>query len=321
MPINIKNTLPPFKNGLHASISRNKHNKEARLKVVSNLPWQLFCGSKLEEIDYSKPILKGSGSGIFNLSVSSSFRSYFVLRCSAGEISMAETHLPMSGGYNFCDLGGIKTHCGQTIAWGKLIRADDLHNLTSLDLTYLATIPLTTIVDFRTLEEIELAPDKKPNHLKQHVALSIQPGQIDLTALEKLRECKNEKNFMLSAYAMIIEDAAIQNTYRNFFKLLQNSCNLPLLFHCSAGKDRTGMAAAYILFALGVPKELVMENYLASNQYLEGKYSFDSDLYRVHPEYLQTAITKMEQSYGSVKNFLTQVLGVDIAKMCSLFLE
>ena len=103
---------------------------------------------------------------------------------------------------------------------------------------------------------------------------------------------------------------------------------MPALFHCTAGKDRTGFAAALVLLALGVPRETVLEDYLLTNRYRE---RFDrrvlrwvplASLFRTRaedmrpllearPEYLEAAFQVMEEEYGGVDGYLERGLGVD----------
>ena len=134
--------------------------------------------------------------------------------------------------------------------------------------------------------------------------------------------------FMRDMNRSLVLDEANIAVYRQFFKLLQNKENLPLMFHCSAGKDRTGLAAAYILLSLGVDIKTVMRNYMDSAVYLAGKYDDyirkDPDkapLFSVRPQYLQASLSAMEEKSGSIEKYLTDVLGVDLEKMRSLFLE
>ena len=116
--------------------------------------------------------------------------------------------------------------------------------------------------------------------------------------------------------------------YRELFRLLQETDDAAILFHCSAGKDRTGMGAALILYALGVPEQTVMEDYLASNGYLAGKYSRYAERFpqlkgmlEVKPNYLSAGIDSIRTAYGSVETYLREELGADIGKLRELYLD
>ena len=126
---------------------------------------------------------------------------------------------------------------------------------------------------------------------------------------------------------LLVTDSACIHQYKEFFKLLQNGDDIPLMFHCSAGKDRTGMGAALVLSALGVDEQTILKDYLLSNTYLANKYAglksqypTISSLFEVKPEFLQAGLDKIKKDHGSVENYLTKVLGVDIQKMREMYL-
>lgn len=308
-------------------IDRDKNTKKATLKIDINQPWSLYAGSSVENIDLSKPILEGNKAGSYNLSINDSVRSYFKLVTPKSTMIVAETHLPMTGGYNFRDLGGIKTKDGRFVKWGKIIRSDDLNKLTEADLNYLSSIPVTNIVDFRSKEEINAAPDKLPNSLNEDYQLSISPGNLMAAAKLKNIGVDQVDDLMMELNRLLISDSTSIAKYKKFFELLQNEHDVPLIFHCSAGKDRTGMGAALTLFALGVDQDVIFDNYLASNYFLADKYSKYINenpnlkpFFEVKREFLQAGINMMNEKYGSVDNYLTKVLNVDLKKMKDMYL-
>ena len=237
--------------------------------------------------------------------------------------------LPVEGGYNFREMGGIKTKDGKLIQYGKLIRSDELAYLTDADLQYLSSFPLISIVDFRTEEEVAAAPDKRPASLQNYYAYSINPGNIQSSTLKSFGEVTGEQVilFMENMYISLVSDSAHIAIYRQFFALLQDESQLPLIFHCSAGKDRTGLAAAFFLTVLGVDEETIMANYIASNKYLEGKYDEYVNkntalrpFFEVHPSYLKAAFKTIDEKYGSMEQFLVKELEIDIDKMKKIYL-
>lgn len=310
-----------------AAIVRDKMTKAASLDIKMPGRWKLYAGKSVDEINFDKPVAEGEDAGVFPLNVNDTVRSYFQLVTNQGKAIMSERHLPMAGGYNFRDLGGIRTAEGKYVKWGKIFRSDDLHGLTEQDLTYLSNIPIITIVDFRTKEEIEQAPDKVPASTKNDYACSLSPGKLSATGMDldltedQLVEKMKEMNVLL------VEDTSAIHIYKEFFKMLQDENRIPLMFHCSAGKDRTGMGAALILYALGVDDETIMQDYLASNIYLGKKYQkyidqypFAKPVFDVRKEFLQSGIDYMKDKYGSVEQYLTTVLNVDIPKFRSMYL-
>ena len=312
---------------LHATsppaIVRDKATKEVTFIAPEHGVWLLYgpgCGQE--------PILEGYGVGTFHIPSVGTAHAYFQLEHNGRRQVLAERHLPMAGGYNFRDLGGIPTVDGSLVRYGRLFRSDGLATLTEDDRTYLSSIPITTVVDFRTHSEAERAPDRLPARVRR-IHIPILPGRLDNEKErdDLLASLGGEKLMEFMARALVVEPDIIAG-YRKFFQLVQNEENLPLLFHCSAGKDRTGHAAALILLSLGVHRELVMADYMASARYLRGKYDNLlarhpdwEPLFTVKPQYLLTAIDAMDAKSGSVAAYLANELAVDANRMRELFLD
>lgn len=231
--------------------------------------------------------------------------------------------LPMQGAYNVRDLGGYPTRDGKQTKWRRLFRAGDLNKLTQNDLQYLQDIPLLTTIDFRNSGEVNDAPDKKPESLKEYIWLPINAG--DMSDI-KVTDAASIPQVMEDAYRTIIRK--YQDKYKDFFRILAVEENAPILFHCSAGKDRTGIAAALTLAALGVDHKTIIEDYLLSAEYLKGKYDFLIQKYpalepltTVRPEYLNAALQTIDEEYGGMEHFLKYNLEIDLEKMKRLYTE
>ncbi|WP_295937862.1 tyrosine-protein phosphatase [uncultured Alistipes sp.] len=321
-----------------AAIERNQQTGAFTLVVnefgtgVESADWSLYAGATVETIDLTAPVMTGHRAGEYIIPTDNASRLYFQLVTSKGKAILSEKHLPMAGGFNYRDMGGMKTSNGKFVKWGKLFRADEMKSLTESDLTYLAGIPIVSVVDFRSMGEVEEAPDVLPESVKTIHYLSVNAGNIPFDdgiyrltpdqAIAMLKEV-NE---------ILVTDANTIAQYKEFFRLLQNSGDVPLVYHCTSGKDRTGMAAALILSALGVDEEAIYEDYLLSNVYLEKKNSrilqylpdvlkpTVQNLLGVRKEYLQAGIDRIKKDHGSVENYLTKVLNVDIAKFRRMYL-
>ncbi len=302
-------------------ITRKSASAEAYLVVRTPAPWRLFVGLSPDSIDYAHPVLEGEDAGRVVLPASLSQRQYFAFESGEVNIILAEQKLPLEGGYNFRDLGGARSQDGGQVVWGKLFRADDMVDLRPHDLHYLASIPIVSIVDFRTVEEAEWAPDKLPEGVRNVYPYHIVPGGIDSLALQNLKKGGNVAAYMQDIYRELVVNPAIVKNYASFFKLVVEADKLPLLFHCSAGKDRTGWAAAMLYFALGVSKEDIMADYMLSADYIAGKYPDGNERFTVKPEYLEAAVDQAERGFGSMENYLTQALKLDLAALRKQFLE
>lgn len=311
------------------AIVRNKTTKEASIQIYTQGKWSLYAGPTVDQIDFEQPIAKGIDSGTFPVDVPDSVRSYFQVVTEKGKTIVADRHLPMTGGYNFRDLGGYRTTDGKFVKWGKVFRSDDLHHLTDADLHYLSAITLISVVDFRSEEEITLLPDVNPSSVKENYKYSISPGDLMAavrTDMNKLT-ASSVDTLMMNMNVLLVSDSSCIKRYKDFFALLQNEADVPLLFHCSAGKDRTGMGAALFLSALGVDEQTILKDYLLSNNYLASKYAKYKEeypklaaLFEVKPEFLQAGLDKIKKDHGSVENYLVNVLNVDIQKMKNTYL-
>jgi len=317
------------------SITRDKTTKATTLNVDVSGEWKLYAGSTVDAIDFETPIVSGSSTGEYEVKVSDSSRSYFQFISTDGDAILSERHLPMTGGYNFRDLGGFKTKEGKFVKWGKVFRSDDLSAaLTDGDREYLSSIPLKTIVDFRWDDEKEADPDVAPASVEYVYELPLDPGNLASMSVMEILSSSVERldSIMKEVNRELVTKSESIEKYTEFFKLLQSEQYTPLMFHCSAGKDRTGMGAYLFLSSLGVDEETIIEDYLFSNECLQDKYEskYGKEAFEKYPqlnvltgvkrEYLQTAIDEINENYGSVENYLTNALGVDLDKMKSLYL-
>ena len=247
--------------------------------------------------------------------------------CSSGDNNNVRI-LPLEGGFNFRDMGGYKTTSGKSVKWGKVFRSDEMGNLSSSDLEYLNEIPLHTVVDFRSESEKRESPDKIPASVINSYELTINPGNHSNISDVIKFSSENGEEFMKDINRLLVSDSEIISRYKEFFSLLQDEKKLPLLFHCTAGKDRTGMAAALFLASLGVEEKIIFEDYLFSNQLLEDKYRILTDsmpqlkaLLEVRSQYLQAGFEQIRKDHGSIDNYLQIVLDVNPDIMKELYLE
>jgi Protein tyrosine/serine phosphatase len=302
---------------LRARIVRNKTSRAATLVMPQDTAWALYTGAA----DSGVPLLTGTGSGAFAVPVPAAGHTLFTVRTDGETYALAERLLPLSGAWNVRDMGGFAGIGGKRVRWGRLFRADDLYCLTETDRTYLASIPLVSVFDFRTEEERLHAPDLLPGSVRQVFVCPVRPGKLTPNAVRRGYAPDEAEALMCRVYEDLVTDEANIAVYRQFFARLAEPDTLPMLFHCSAGKDRTGLAAALLLFALGVERDEVMEDYLASRVYLKGKYADTSAFYTVDASFLHAAVAAVERRHGSMEAFLRTDLGVDPEALQSRFLE
>lgn len=241
---------------------------------------------------------------------------------------LGEQQVAFEGAPNFRDLGGYLTRDGRRLRTGMLYRSGSLAHLTDADLERLATLKLRTVYDFRTPAEVGPAPDRlPPDSGIELVALPIGDPGVDVEDLRKRIYAGDIEGLQLAgSYANLVLDKS--DIYRAWFEDLLDTRRIPGVFHCTAGKDRTGVGAALFLYALGVPRETVLQDYLASNHYLHdsietivwkarlaSRFKVDGDRLRallgVNEGLLENAFEAIEARYGSLDRYLEQALGLD----------
>jgi protein-tyrosine phosphatase len=231
------------------------------------------------------------------------------------------------GVLNFRDLGGYPAAGGRCTRWNVLYRSGTMHAMTATGVQQLTTYGIRHAYDLRSNSERQ----DRPSTLSQLQGVDYRyddhnaiPGDIARMIRNSDARADLSKSMMVSLYRRLPFD--FRNAYRTLFGHLENG-SLPLVFNCTAGKDRTGVAAALILRAVGVPHELIIEDYLLSERcfdrsceiILEGSAAtlfagVDREIWeplmRVHADYLNAAFDEIDRSYGSVDRYFTDELNV-----------
>ncbi len=264
-------------------------------------------------------------------------RHYFRLRDQHGtEVLAAERKLGMQGTPNFRDFGGYPTVHGRWVKWGFLFRSGQLSSLSDQDVELLASLKLDLVCDFRRLEEQENDPSRLPaNNPPRIASLPIIPGS-NSRFFEQAEDQMGDRQAMFDFMLQINQDFAEAQTeaYARMFREILEVDDARFLVHCAAGKDRTGFAAAIILLALGVSREVVMRDYMLTGQFfhphreidrLREKYQMQQmdtqsilPMLEVHEDYLARALFAIEQRFPSVEVYLEEALGVGPAELAQL---
>lgn len=264
-------------------------------------------------------------------------RPYFLLVAQNGEtVRVAERVLPLEGGMNFRDLGGYETADGKAVKWGKLYRSAAMNNLTMTDYNYLRTLDINVICDLRSTEERENKPTRwqefgVEDYLTRDYALDFMEQMPD-TGGEKLT-AQQASELMAGFYKDV--PARFATSYRQMFHGLLDG-KAPLAFNCSAGKDRTGVASALLLTALGVPRDQVIADYLLSNRYyrpsadrdgasetetrLMALFSEDAlrTLMGVEDRFIKAAFAGIDEQYGGINGYFEAELGMGEPELTAL---
>ena len=248
-------------------------------------------------------------------------------------------HIPIKGSYNIRDIGGYTTAENGTVRWGKLFRSALLSRIDISDSVEMEKLNLSSICDFRTLDEQKAEPDKWFEIQKlNHYPLPIGHGRIDKFLSFTDADFEEGKgHYLYRANRNYVLSHSEQ--YKAFFKILLEESNYPILFHCTAGKDRTGFATFLLLSILGVEMKVILEDYLLTNKYLaefaekastrmSDKSGIDKapliTAFQANESYLNGAIEAIEQNHGTVTDYLEKELGIgemERQKLKSILLE
>jgi len=242
-----------------------------------------------------------------------------------------ERQIKLEGQGNFRDLGGYRTTDGHTVRWGMLYRSGQLSKLSDADLARLKALNIRTVVDLRSTNEVETrGKDRLPEGVRG-VSLPIDPGSLPKEDPAAGSDASGRTDLMLQMTRSIMIHRT--DVYSALVRELAEPGNRPLVYHCTAGKDRAGIGTAVILSLLGVPWETVREDYLLSNFYrreenekelktiregLAQKQGISPDkvdmtgydgMFFVKPEYLDAAHDAVIKRYGSMEAYLQKGLG------------
>jgi protein-tyrosine phosphatase len=253
------------------------------------------------------------------------------------------TSLGIASVPNLRDAGGYPTSDGRTVRRGLVYRSNQLNPIDPTDLAKIADLGLKNGFDLRTADEREARPDQLPGGVR-NVWLNVladssnlAPAQLD-ALFEDPKKANDElgggriEAILEEAYREFITLPSARASFRELFVVLSDPFQLPALYHCTTGKDRTGWASAALLTLLGVPMAEVMADFLRSNDYILPLYAKEIDAFvaaggvreiveaafGVKAEYLKASFDEMEKQYGTIENYFATALGIDGAAQKAL---
>ncbi|WP_376698800.1 tyrosine-protein phosphatase [Listeria booriae] len=255
---------------------------------------------------------------------------------------IGERTIPLEGCFNFRDLGGYVNTAGKTVKWGKLYRSSLLTNITEKDKDTLEKLGVSWICDLRSTSEIAAKPTPALAHIKnRHIPIgtakneSTESQKIDLPDDHRVYE-----PLMGESYRVFVQS---KDGFREIFNDIIEKEEVPFLFHCTAGKDRTGVLGALLLKLLDIPENTILADYELTNQYADNilgemqglvnafsnsEKKIDLENFRpmaeARPAYLEIAFDEMQKEYGSVDAYLEKGIGItpsEKAKFQTMMLE
>jgi protein-tyrosine phosphatase len=224
-----------------------------------------------------------------------------------------ERFVGLQGCFNFRDLGGYAAAGGRTIRWGRLFRADGLHRLTDADRRDLGELGLRTVIDLRSGDELTErgriewpAPGLAYHHVPM---MDVLPDREELPTWV-------EPSYVARRYAEMLEQAS--GAVAAALALLADPSTYPAVFHCAAGKDRTGILSAVLLGLLGVPDEVIVVDYSLSSgamvrflEWLHTEYPDSTDelerssaaIVAAEPETMELFLKRFRSDHGSFEAY------------------
>ncbi len=287
-------------------------------------PVDIAAGPTPETLDHRHRITVAAEHTRHRLPAAGPERRFVSVSPHAGGPAMvaADRRVAFEGISNFRDLGGYRTRSGGTVKWGRVFRADALHGMTDRDLGLYERLGLKTVFDLRADAERTERPNPVPS--RPLAILGRPEEQGGAPAALPPAEGLDGERFLYELYAGLIRHSAAQ--IGELFTALAEDDGLPAVFHCHAGKDRTGLVAALLLDALGVDREVILDDYELTARYrrrTDQEPTLQKLLdYGLPPETaagvlttprwaMQHALEDLDQNYGGVEEYLLGPTGMD----------
>ena len=241
---------------------------------------------------------------------------------------------------NVRELGGIKTIDGKTVKSNMLFRTAELSKATDEDINRLCEFGIKEIIDFRDLYEINKEPDLNVSTANYNSLPALPPlapyDDLSDSELKRLFDQSVDKIFKV-IYTDLATSEISHNAYKKFFEIILSSNGAPILWHCTQGKDRTGVGAILLLTALGVSKQDAVNEYFITNEVMQKEYdrivntnadeivvsTFKTVMF-VHKECIDIYLDLICKNYGSIDNYIRTKLELsdsDIEKLRKWYLD
>jgi protein-tyrosine phosphatase len=244
-------------------------------------------------------------------------------------MSDRERLVALEGALNWRDLGGYPAADGRVTKWDRLYRADGLDQLTDADLDVIADLGIKLVIDFRVDREVDQSPSRLADHPEVRCQrLPIGGDEVEGKTVLELIQAGEVKIYtadeMASGYERLLEEYA--STFGAVIGHAAQPANHPMVFHCTAGKDRTGLMAMLLLGALGVSDDDIVSDYELTTHYRSNKRlqilgpelekaGVDVELVRpfltAQAPVMAATVERLHRDHGSIEGFLLGPAGVD----------
>lgn len=249
------------------------------------------------------------------------------------DASASQRILPLEGGCNFRDFGGYRTEDGRSVRWGRLYRSGVLAHLSEADSEAVRRLGIRSIIDMRREQERVREPTRWHG---PDVRMRFQDHALDAASLNwivhgQTQTVNSARDALIGLYRSM--PAWLVTRLQDLFTSLADD-EVPLLLHCSAGKDRTGFGAALVLEVLGVPRDTVLRDYALTNEAVDLEafvlkhhnsgmgladeahpllavpHEARGAMLAADPDYLLAALECVDRDHGTAVGYVSRTLGL-----------
>lgn len=323
-----------YKRTLKEEVYINSTAKTIELNFTKKGKHTIYEGTSPNDINWKSPIVCTKKTLQLNRNTPRPF--YAVITPKKDTLIIAERKLIINDLDNFRDLGGIKTKDGRYVVWGRFYRSNALNTLLTSSFPYMQDLKVNKVFDLRSDAEIAKAKDNLPkNIIYEHFPIFKDGDSGMIQGIEqKLKEGnlteEDAENLMIETYKSFAADDA--EKFNNLLHQIIIQDDQPNLFHCTAGKDRTGYTAAMILALLNVDKQTILDEYDMTNFYTEAKikeYIANASklglgdkiepgavaaIMSVKKKYMEVAFEIIDKKYGGIDAYIKNQLGFSDAE-------
>lgn len=324
-----------FERTLKEEVYINSDANQIELNFAKKGKYTVYQGTSPATINWKAPIKVKNKKLILPRNSPRPF--YGVITPNKDTLILAERKLVIADLDNFRDLGGLKTRDGRFVSWGRFYRSDALNDLLTSEFPYIEYLKINKVFDLRSDLEIAVAKDNLPtNVIYEHFPIFDDKNSGMLQGVQEkisdglLTKSDAEELLMQANETFASHDAKKFNTLLHQIMVLDNA---PNIFHCTAGKDRTGYTAAIILAILKVDKQTILDEYEMTNFYTEAQIKkamtgtlkqkgLDGSitpeaievLLSVNKKYLEAAFDIIDKKYGGIDAYIKNQLGFSDAQ-------
>jgi protein-tyrosine phosphatase len=285
----------------------------------------------------AKPVAKGASTGKATISTRAARPWVKLVPAKGAPLEVANRVLGLATNSNFRDAGGYRTTDGRWVRFGLAYRSGAL-SLSNADAAAVESLGIVTDHDLRTVSEVAATPDKVLTGIAyvQNDVLGDAPGGALSTIIPSLSSTQDAEKLMHDMEITFVDADTAKTAYHDLFTAMADDDG-GSLYHCSAGKDRTGWASEVLLSLLGVPQKTITADYLLSNKYYLNSRSVQQQIksfpanmraglkivQSVKAKWLKAGLAQVKKEYGTIRDYALNGLGLTtdtIAKLQAKFL-